>query len=112
MCAGAAPGQIVRGAKQLQGSRGRAPCGVRAFPPETDAFLMLKLSKKPLKSIILLLKMTEMLILITLLHENTPYFFIFPFLKPLGSSSPCGIAPVCTHSGSTSITFWGGKKKF
>ena len=25
--------------------------------------------------------MTEKLILITLMHENTPYFFIFPFLE-------------------------------
>ena len=39
--------------------------------------------------------MTEKLIL---MHENTPYFIFFPFLKPLGGQSPPaphGAAPVC-----------------
>ena len=39
--------------------------------------------------------MSEKLIL---MHENTPYFKIFPFLKPLGGVAPppppCGAAPV------------------
>ena len=39
--------------------------------------------------------MSEKLIL---MHENTPYFKIFPFLKPLGGAvapcPPCGAAPV------------------
>ena len=48
--------------------------------------------------------MTETLILITL-YENTPYFSIFPSLKPLGGiekgqllPSPCGAAPECIKS--------------
>ena len=39
-------------------------------------------------------KMTEKLILITLMHENTPYFFIFPFFEIFrGAFAPYGAAP-------------------
>ena len=41
--------------------------------------------------------MTEKIILITLMHENTQYFFLFfPFLKSLGGFAPLplyGAAP-------------------
>ena len=43
------------------------------------------------------IKETEKLILITLMHENTPHFIIFPFFKPLAGLlpflSPYGAAP-------------------
>ena len=51
--------------------------------------------------------MMETLILVTILHENTPYFFIFPSLKPLRGdchdAAPdykdllCYLETKCTH---------------
>ena len=65
-----------RGGTRVNCYGGEATVGVQGA--EADTFLVLSWWSSS-KACICLLKMTEKLILITLMHENTPHFLIFDF---------------------------------
>ena len=73
-------------AKEPWGSKGRAHWWwlVCEAPWSWSLFSVKKRDRSPSRARISSLKMTKKLILISLMHENTPYFLIFPFLKSLG----------------------------
>ena len=80
---GGARGKLLGGQRNLGGQGGSAK------PPEAEAFLVLKSWQKPFQSMYFLVKDDRKLILITLMHENTPYYFLFPpFEIFLGAFAP------------------------
>ena len=83
-------GESLDEQNHLGGPGGRAPWwGSGAKPLEAKCLLSDKIVIEALQEhVFRKLKMTEKLILTTPVHENSPYYLIFPFLKSLGLQLP------------------------